>query len=304
VPTLFEQTLRQLQFIEEVRRMREDPSCSKAALDVFLASAPPGTIINDSMLDMTTLNKSGTDSDVSSSSDEDIAQTQLVRKKYKKRKGEKGKSKTKKASEVVVTVALPQPPPMVSSMSASLEARVANATQPSLRRNMFLQQSNEVQASRMNGSKFVDRLRSTTDITGIESVSTKACLLAKAEDSRNVMKPQQAFPSFKGSDAHSAIKVVNFDIDFPGAETDRARGLLATPYASALSLMAGVNLRRPAEQNSSRAIPQRPIRYRQPPTVVDLRGASASDNWRAGSGRADQTSGSDLDPEDNSNAFP
>jgi hypothetical protein len=146
MPALFEQTLKQLQFIDEARRMREDSSLSKAAFDAFLASAPPGTVISESILDMATLNKSGTDSDVSSSSDEDIVQTQqqLVRKKHKKRKGEKGKSKSKKAPEVIV--ALVPPPPLLSSMSTTLEARVANATQPSLRRNLFMQQGSDVPA--------------------------------------------------------------------------------------------------------------------------------------------------------------
>ena len=299
-PTLFEQTLKQLQFIDEARRMREDPTLSKGAFENFLATAPPGTEISASMLDMATLNKSGTDSDVSSSSDEDIVQTQqqLVRKKHKKRKGEKGKSKIKKSVEVVVAIAT-QPPPILSSMSSTLEARVANATQPSLRRNMFLQQGSDAPSTRINGSKFVDRLRSTTDVTGVESsASTKACLLAKAEDSRNLTKPQQAFPSFKSADAPSAIKVVNFDIEFPGSEIDRARVLLATPYTSALSLMAGANLRRPAEQMMPRNVSQRQIRYKQAPTVVDLRGSSAGD-YRAARGRPEPlTSGSDLDADD------
>jgi hypothetical protein len=305
-PTLFEDTLKQLQFIDLARQMREDPSLSKAAFDAFLASAPPGTIISESILDMATLNKSGSDSDVSSSSDEDIvAQTQLARKKYKKRKGEKGKSKIKKSVEVVVaTVPQNLPVPILSSMSATLEARVANATQPSLRRNMFLQQNSDAPATRINGSKFVERLRSTTDITNAESsVSTKACLLAKAEDSRNLIKPQQAFPSFKGTDAPAAIKVVNFDIDFPGAELDRARMFLATPYTSALTLMAGANLRRPADQMPPRNVAQRNIRYKQAPTVVDLRGSTAND-YRTGGGRAEHlTSGSDLDADESATNF-
>jgi hypothetical protein len=302
MPTLFEQTLKQLQFIEEARRMREDQSLSKAAFEMFLAAAPPGTIISESMLDMATLNKSGTDSDVSSSSDEDIAQTQLVRKKHKKRKNDKGKTKPKKSVEVAVV--LPTPP-IVSSMSSTLEARVANATQPSLRRNMFFQQGGgEAPATRINGSKFVDRLRSTTDATGVESsASTKACLLAKAEDSRNLTRPQHAFSSFKGIDTQSAIKVVNFDIDFPGAETDRARMLLATPYTSALPLMAGAHLRRPVEQMPPRTAPARPIRYRQAPTVVDLRGSNAAE-WRPASGRAENlTSGSDFELDESATAF-
>jgi hypothetical protein len=297
IPTLFDETLKQLQFMDEARRMREDTSLSKAAFDMFLASAPPGTIVSESMLDMAILNKSGTDSDVSSSSDEDIVQTQLVRKKYKKRKG---KTKSKKAVEVVVAAAVPPPLPIVSSMSSTLEARVANATQPSLRRNMFLQQGSE--ATRINGSKFVERLRSTTDTTGVESsVSTKACLLAKAEDSRNLTKPQNAFPSFKGMDTQSAIKVVNFDIDFPGSEIDRTRVLLATPYT--LSLMANANLRRPADQIPPRTAPQRAIRYRQAPTVVDLRGTNSSD-WRSTGYRAENvTSGSELEADENATPF-
>jgi hypothetical protein len=299
IPTLFDATLKQLQFMDEARRMREDPSLSKAAFDMFLASAPPGTVISESILDMAILNKSGTDSDVSSSSDEDIVPAQLVRKKHKKRKGEKGKSKAKKAVEVVVTAAPPLALPIVSSMSSTLEARVANATQPSLRRNMFLQQGNE--ATRINGSKFVERLRSTTDITGGESsASTKACLLAKAEDSKNLTKPQNAFPSFKGVDAQCAVKVVNFDIDFPGAEMDRARVLLAAPYT--LSLMAGANVRRPADQMPPRTAPQRAVRYRHVPTVVDLRGANSGD-WRAAGNRAENvTSGSELEVDENTSA--
>jgi hypothetical protein len=300
IPSLFDETLKQLQFMDEARRMREDPTLSRAAFDMFLASAPPGLVLSETILDMAILNKSGTDSDVSSSSDEDIVQTQLVRKKYKKRKGEKGKSKTKKAVEVVVAVAPPPLPIVSSSMSSTLEARVANATQPSLRRNMFLQQGSE--ATRINGSKFVERLRSTTDIIGGESsVSTKACLLAKAEDSKNLTKPQNAFPSFKGMDAQCAVKVVNFDIDFPGAEIDRARVLLTTPYT--LSLMSSANVRRPADQMPPRTAPQRAVRYRQAPTVVDLRGTSSGDCRATGNRAENVTSGSEIEADESANAF-
>ena len=44
---LYKTTLKQLQFIEEARRMREDQSLSKAAFEMFLAAAPPGTIISE-----------------------------------------------------------------------------------------------------------------------------------------------------------------------------------------------------------------------------------------------------------------
>jgi len=296
-PALFEQTLAQLQFISEARRLREEQSSSSAAFDTFLASAPPGTIISESLLEMATLNKSGTDSDVSSSSDEDIVPTQMGRKKYKKRKGEKGKSKSKKAPEVIV--ALVPPPPLLSSMSTTLEARVANATQPSLRRNLFMQQGSDVPATRINSSKFVDRLRLTTDIAMSDpSASTKACLLAKADDSKNNTKPQQVFPSFT---LPSAIRVVNFDIEFPNAEMDRARAFLATPYSSAMPMTGGANLRRPSDM-PPRALPQRPHRSRQAATLVDLRG-SGGEQLRTGTGRADQTSGSDFEADESANAF-
>jgi hypothetical protein len=97
--------------------------------------------------------------------------------------------------------------------------------------------------------------------------------------------------------------VVNFDIEFPGAESDRARMYVATPYTSAISLMAAANLRRPAEQMPARNAAQRQIRYKQAPTLVDLRGSSAGD-WKAANRRADTlTSGSDFDAEDGVNNF-
>jgi hypothetical protein len=74
--------------------------------------------------------------------------------------------------------------------------------------------------------------------------------------------------------------------------------LLATPYTLALSLMAGANLQRPTEQMMPRNVSQRQIRYKQAPTVVDLRGSSAGD-YRAARGRPEPlTSGSDLDADD------
>ena len=301
-PALFEQTLAQLQFISEARRLREEGTMSSAAYDAFLATAPPGTVINESLLDMATLNKSGSDSDASSSSDEDIVPTQMGRKKYKKRKGEKGKSKSKKAPEGVVV----PPPPLLSSMSSSLEARVANATQPSLRRNLYLQQGSDIPATRINSSnssKFVERLRSTTDIgTSEPSASTKACLLAKAEDSRNVTKPQQPFPSYKGTEMlPSAIRVVNFSLDFPdGGESDRTRAVLANPYSSAMPIVMG-GLRRPSDV-PPRALPHRPHRRGQAPTLLDLR-TNGGDNFRPGSGRADLTSGSDFEADESAHAF-